>query len=100
MSFSNQYLSKVTELQDSKCPLCSKPLASNEYEKAITELENKLRSNFEKEHKKHQNDFEKQRKELEVDHTEELKRLKVNSDNQLESIQKQLEDSKKEKSTI
>ena len=41
-------MQSLNKLSSQKCPLCTKPLASEEYEQAISTLENQLQENFDK----------------------------------------------------
>ena len=41
-------MQSIKQLSSQKCPLCTKPLASEEYDQAISKLENQLQENFDK----------------------------------------------------
>ena len=61
-------MKSIKELSSQKCPLCTKPLASEEYDQAISKLENQLQENFDKKNtsqqKSHELELEKINKDL------------------------------------
>ena len=75
-----------------KCPFCSKPLATKEYNHAQKEMEIKLEENYDEKHKESSKDFEKQIKELKKQHEEIIKNQKTNFEEQSKALQKNLSD--------
>ena len=49
---------QLDELSALKCPLCSKTLASDEYNQAIEDLEKQLEQNFEEKNSTQMEEFE------------------------------------------
>ena len=39
-------MNSIKDISSQTCPLCTKPLASEEYDQAISKLENQLQENF------------------------------------------------------
>jgi len=75
-------------LTDSKCPLCRKELASDEYHAALKELENKVQQNYDQQNKVLTEEYEKQIKHLKEQHESEYSRIEQDVKN---SYKKQLE---------
>jgi len=51
-------MQSIKQLSSQKCPLCTKPLASEEYDQAISKLENQLQENFDKKNSSQQKSYE------------------------------------------
>jgi len=75
-------------LTDSKCPLCRKELASNEYHAALKELENKVQQSYKEQNKTLTEQYEKQIEHLKEQHESESKRIEEDIAN---SYKKQLD---------
>lgn len=92
-------MESIEKISTSKCPLCRKSLANNEYKQAISQLEEKLQENFDKQNKS-QKELYEQKLESEKNyydnaiknsheiHQEQLTTLKDSMDN---SYKKQLD---------
>ena len=78
----------ISNLQESKCPLCRKELASHEYHAALEELENKVQQNYEKQNKVLTQEYEEQIEHLKEQHESESNRIEQDVS---ESFKKQIE---------
>ena len=84
-----------SEMSELKCPLCSKPLATDEYGKAISDLKQKLKENFDEQNRSQQEDFERQIAQLEQNHSKSLQTNQEMHEGQLKQLQLELEKSYK-----
>ena len=78
----------MTELQEFKCPLCNKPLASEEYYRAIEELKKKVAETYDEQNKKVKQDYEQKLQQAVQDYESRIESLKENH----ETFRKELED--------
>jgi len=78
----------LTELQEFKCPLCNKPLASEEYYRAIEELKKKVAETYDEQNKKVKQDYEQKLQQAVQDYESRIESLKENH----ETFRKELED--------
>jgi len=83
------------DVSDLKCPLCSKPLATDEYGKAISDLKQKLKENFDEQNKSQQEEFDRQIVNLEHNHAKSLQTNQDLHQEQLKQLQVELEKSYK-----
>ncbi len=84
---------KLQDLQDIKCPLCHRTLASYEYKKALSELEATIVQRYEKADKKRTEGFAQQLKRIKKQHRQKEKSLQASHDNEMRKLQKSLEGS-------
>ncbi len=82
---------KVLDLKDTRCPLCNKPLASDEYVKARSQLEVEVKQRYEQDGKKRAEKYEEQIRKLEEQHKKEEKSNQVIHDEEVEKLKKSLE---------
>lgn len=78
----------MTELQEFKCPLCNKPLASEEYYRAIEELKKKVAETYAEQNKKVKQDYEQKLQQAVRDYESRIESLKESH----ETFRKELED--------
>lgn len=83
-------LAVADEIAELRCPLCQKPLASDEYARAKKELENRLSQGHEQKVAELQRQFQAQLEHLKKEHKEELERLQTNADGQLKKLEEGL----------
>lgn len=76
-----------------KCPLCNRPLASEEYLKAKKELENKIQSEYDVKNKEKDSEFRRQLKELKDQHERDTQNHQNNHEEQIKKLQQDLEKS-------
>jgi hypothetical protein len=88
-----------TELQEFKCPLCQKKLASEEYQKAVEELRRKVALTYDEQTKKIKQEYEQQLQETARTHKVEIEQLKMSFEEQRKTFQKEIENSHKEQIT-
>lgn len=69
-------MQSLNKLSSQKCPLCTKPLASEEYEQAISTLENQLQENFDKKNALQQENFDKKNALQQKTHDLEIEKIK------------------------
>ena len=80
-------MKSIKELSSQKCPLCTKPLASEEYAQAISKLENQLQENFDKKNALQQKSFQKEIEKLKEKHEAELSEYDESHTAQLAKMQ-------------
>ena len=89
----------ITDLKESKCPLCRQELASDEYDKALSELQNKVEESYKLEQKSLEKEYTTKLDQIQIQqnallqnqkqsHEAEIKRLESDIS---ESYKKQLE---------
>jgi hypothetical protein len=87
------------ELQEFKCPLCQKKLASEEYQKAVEELRRKVTLTYDEQSKKAKQEYEQQLQETARTHKVEIEQLKISFEEQRKTFRKEIENSHKEQIT-
>ena len=85
-------MKSIKELSSQKCPLCTKPLASEEYAQAISKLENQLQENFDKKNALQQKSFQKEIEKLKEKHEAELSEYDESHTAQLAKMQSKAEE--------
>ena len=85
-------MKSIKELSSQKCPLCTKPLASEEYAQAISKLENQLQENFDKKNALQQKSFQKEIEQLKEKHEVELSESDESHAAQLAKMQSKAEE--------
>jgi hypothetical protein len=85
----------LTELQEFRCPLCNKPLASEEYYRAMEELEKKVTEKYDEQNKKVKQDYELKLQQAFQDYESQIESLKRSHKTQIETFRKELEDANK-----
>ena len=91
---------QLDELSALKCPLCSKTLASDEYNQAIEDLEKQLEQNFEEKNSTQKEEFESQISKIKEEYEETLAENHKNHKIQLEQMKQEIEESYKEQSQV
>lgn len=81
------------ELQNFRCPLCNKPLASDEYYRAVEKLKKKVAETYDEQTKKIKQEYEKKLQEISKGHESDILNLKQSHEEQLETLRKELENS-------
>lgn len=76
---------------DTKCPFCNKPLTSDEYARAHSQMEERIKRGYEEESKRRNAEHKGQIKKLEDRHKEEAKRAESIHAGELEKMRKELE---------
>ncbi|MEX2192489.1 MAG: DUF2130 domain-containing protein [Nitrosarchaeum sp.] len=90
----------ISDVKNTKCPLCHKILATKEYRQAVQDLENKIQQNFDKEDKKRSEEFETHLKELKEQYEKDKKNYQINHEEEIKKLQKDLEKSHETQLTI
>ena len=85
-------MKSIKELSSQKCPLCTKPLASEEYAQAISKLENQLQESFDKKNTLQQKSFQKEIEKLKEKHEAELSEYDESHTAQLAKMQSKAEE--------
>ena len=85
-------MKSIKELSSQKCPLCTKPLASEEYAQAISKLENQLQESFDKKNALQQKSFQKEIEQLKEKHEAELSESDESHTAQLAKMQSKAEE--------
>ena len=85
----------ASSLENFKCPLCGKPLASDEYQDAVGKLEKKVAEKYSEKNQQSKQDYEKKIAELTLGHKAEVKNLKETFEEQQKTFKKELQDSTK-----
>ncbi len=88
-------IENLMDIQDTTCPLCRKPLASDEYHNAIKELEKKVQQSYSEQDKTKTEKFEHQLKELKEQHEASIKSQHENHTEQLNGLKDDLQRSYK-----
>src|SRR5579884_3225225 len=83
------------ELSNFTCPLCGRPLAGDEYQKAIEKLEKKVAETYNEQAKKTAQEADRRIKEIEAKHKKEIENLRLEFDRQQTMVREQLEKSYK-----
>jgi hypothetical protein len=86
-------MQSIKQLSSQKCPLCTKPLASEEYDQAISKLENQLQENFDKKNASQQKTFELELKKLKENHEEQILEYHESHTDQLAKMRSEVEES-------
>jgi hypothetical protein len=86
---------QLSEISEFKCPLCSKTLANQEYESAISQLEEKLQENFDEKNSNQKQVFEAQIAGLKEDYEKTIQENHKSHQSQLEQMQQDIEKSYK-----
>ncbi|MBI2183679.1 MAG: DUF2130 domain-containing protein [Thaumarchaeota archaeon] len=81
------------DLKEFACPLCGKPLASHEYDKAMGELTRKVAQTYDKQTVDLKKQYDDQLKQVAASHKQELDSLRVNQEKTRKELKKELEDS-------
>jgi hypothetical protein len=81
----------TTNLEDFKCPLCGKPLASDEYQDAIKKLERKVAETYNAKTEQSKQEYEQKIKKLTVEHEADVKNLKNVYEGQQGTLKKELQ---------
>jgi len=90
----------TSDIAEMKCPLCSKPLATDEYGKAISELKQKLQENFDEQNFEQKEEYDLRIEELEKNHKRALEDKHLLHEQQLKQLQNELEKSYKTQADI
>jgi len=88
------------DISELKCPLCSKPLATDEYGKAISDLKQRLKENFDEQNQAQKTEFEKQLEALHKNHETALQTNQHLHQEQLKQLQAELEKSYKTQADV
>ena len=75
-----------------RCPLCGKPLATDEYEKAVSEMEDRIRQRYTQELAAERGEAARAAKESDERHAAEVGRLRAEHEKSTARLQKNLED--------
>jgi hypothetical protein len=86
-------MKSIKELSSQKCPLCTKPLASEEYDQAISKLENQLQENFDKKNASQQKSYELELEKIKEKHEVELLEYDESHTQQLAKMRSKAEES-------
>jgi len=86
---------QLSEISEFKCPLCSKTLANQEYESAISQLEEKLQENFDEKNSNQKENFELEISSLKKDYEKTIQESHKTHQLQLEQMQQDIEKSYK-----
>ena len=86
-------MQSIEQLSSQKCPLCTKSLASEEYEQAITKLEEQLQQNFDKKNSSQQKSYELELEKLKENHEEQLSEYHDSHTEQLVKMRIEVEES-------
>lgn len=77
---------------DTRCPLCNKPLATDEYERAVTEMEDRIRQRYAQDLEAEREAAARAAKESDERHAAEAGRLRAEHEKSTAQLQKNLED--------
>ena len=88
-------MQSIKQLSSQKCPLCTKSLASEEYDHAISKLENQLQENFDEKNVSQQKSHELELEKIKEQHEEELSEYNESHSEQLVKMRSQIEESYK-----
>ena len=80
------------DLSGTRCPLCGKPLATDEYERAASKMEDKIRQQYSQDLDAERKEAARAAKESEERHTAEVGRLRAEHEKSTAQLQKNLED--------
>lgn len=81
-----------SNLDNFKCPLCNKPLANNEYGRAVNKLELEVEERYQKQDLENKKKFELEQKEHKERHKQELVELKNIHSEQIKELKDDLQD--------
>jgi hypothetical protein len=85
----------TSNLENFKCPLCGKPLESDEYQSAIKKLEGQVAERYNEKNQQSKQEFEREIKKLTEAHQAEVKNLKNSYEEQQRAFRKELQNSNK-----
>ena len=85
-------MKSIKELSSQKCPLCTKPLASEEYDQAISKLESQLQENFDKKNASQQKSYDLELEKIKEKHEKELSEYDESHTQQLAKMQSKAEE--------
>ncbi|MBT4326728.1 MAG: hypothetical protein HOD60_07445, partial [Candidatus Nitrosopelagicus sp.] len=85
-------MKSIKEISSLTCPLCTKPLASEEYDQAISKLENQLQENFDKKNASQQKSYELELEKIKEKHETELSEYDESHTQQLAKMQSKAEE--------
>ena len=85
-------MQSIEQISSQKCPLCTKPLASEEYDQAISKLENQLQENFDKKNASQQKSYELELEKIKEKHEAELSEYDESHTEQLAKMQSKAEE--------
>ena len=80
------------DLAGTRCPLCGKPLATDEYERAVSEMEDRIRQRYTQELAAEREEASRAAKESEKRHAAEVEGLRAEHEKSTARLQKNLED--------
>ena len=86
---------QLSDISEFKCPLCSKTLANQEYQSAISQLEEKLQENFDEKNSNQKEKFELEISSLKEDYEKTIQESHKTHQIQLEKMQQDIEKSYK-----
>ena len=86
---------QLLDISEFKCPLCSKTLANQEYQTAISQLEEKLKENFDEKNSNQKEKFELNIQNLKEDYEKTIQENHKTHQTQLEQMQEDIEKSYK-----
>ena len=84
---------QLSDISEFKCPLCSKTLANQEYQAAISQLEEKLQENFDEKNSNQKDKFELEIQNLKEDYEKTTQESHKTHQSQLEKMQQDIEKS-------
>ena len=85
-------MKSIKELSSQKCPLCTKPLASEEYDQAISKLESQLQENFDKKNASQQKSYDLELEKIKEKHEKELSEYDESHTQQLAKMRSKAEE--------
>lgn len=91
---------EIGSISEFKCPLCRKPLASEEYKSALEELKKKESVSYEGKVKEIQSQFDVKIKKVGIDHAEEIEKVKQIDAAKMQSLEASLKASYQEQLDI
>ena len=86
-------MQSIEQLSSQKCPLCTKSLASEEYDQVISKLEEQLQQNFDKKNSSQQKSYELELEKLKENHEEQLSEYHDSHTEQLVKMRIEVEES-------
>jgi len=83
----------IIEMDGAKCPLCQKPLATDEYHRAVQNLEKQIAQSHDQETKRIKREFESKIQEIEKSHQAAIDEVKELNENQRKELANAIESS-------
>jgi hypothetical protein len=85
----------ITNLNESKCPLCRQDLASNEYDAALTELQNKVEESYKTQQETFEQEHDSKLEQLHDQHEELLQSQKQSHDAEISRLESDISETYK-----